>query len=41
MPRGGYRRGGGRPLGAKDKIPRGRNGFDQLKHMVREAEGSE
>jgi len=28
-------------LGAKDKIPRGRNGFDQLKHMVREAEGAE
>jgi hypothetical protein len=41
MPRGGYRKGGGRPLGSKDRVPRGRNGFDQLKAMVREAEATE
>jgi len=40
MPRGGYRKGGGRPLGSKDRVPRGRSGFDQLKTMVREAEAA-
>jgi len=41
MARGGRRPGAGRPFGAKDKVPRGKNGFDELKTMVREAEAAE
>src|SRR5215469_12345047 len=41
MAKGGRRQGAGRPMGSRDRIPRGRNGLDQLKHMVREAEGAE
>jgi len=41
MARGGRRKGSGRPMDARDRVPRGRNGFDKLKTMVREAEDAE
>src|SRR6516165_9591510 len=41
MSKGGRRQGAGRPMGARDRVPRGRNGFDKLKTMVREAEDAE
>jgi hypothetical protein len=42
MPRGGLRNPpGGRPAGAKDKLPRGRKNYDEFKRMVYDAEAAE
>ena len=32
---------GGRPVGAKDKLPRGRKNYDEFKRMVYDAEAAE